>query len=102
VRLADPDAGPPSLMPRVRIGSALPDREALDVEIEQLRDLDVEQLRNRWHTVFDRRPPPQLSAICCSAPSRTGCRPIDGVTWIARGAACSIAQARPSRPEGAP
>jgi DNA invertase Pin-like site-specific DNA recombinase len=61
VRLADPDAGPPSLMPRVRIGSALPDREALDVEIEQLRDLDVEQLRNRWHTVFDRRPPPQLS-----------------------------------------
>ena len=23
-------------------------------------------------------------AICCSAPSRTGCRPIDGVTWIPR------------------
>jgi hypothetical protein len=26
--------------PRVRIGPALPDREALDVEIAQLRDLD--------------------------------------------------------------
>jgi hypothetical protein len=47
-------------MPRVRIGPALPDREALDVEIARLRDLDIAALRNRWHTVFGRRPPPHL------------------------------------------
>jgi len=84
-------------MPRVRIGAALPDRAALDLEIAQLRDLDVQQLRSRWHTAFaaDRRL--TFLAICCSAPSRTGCRPIDGVTWIARVAACSIARTRPRR-----
>jgi hypothetical protein len=48
-------------MPRVRIGPALPDREALDVEIAQLRDLDVQRLRSRWQTAFGRRPPPHLS-----------------------------------------
>ena len=48
-------------MPRVRIGAALPDRAALDLEIAQLRDLDVQRLRSRWHTVFGRRPPPHLS-----------------------------------------
>jgi hypothetical protein len=47
-------------MPRVRIGPALPDREALDVEIARLRDLDIAVLRGRWHTVFGRRPPPHL------------------------------------------
>jgi hypothetical protein len=48
-------------MPRVRIGAALPDRAALDLEIAQLRDLDVQQLRSRWHTALGRRPPPHLS-----------------------------------------
>ena len=47
-------------MPRVRIGPALPDREALDVEIARLRDLDIVALRSRWHAVFGRRPPPHL------------------------------------------
>ena len=47
-------------MPRVRIGPAFPDRKALDVEIGRLRDLDVGELRSRWHTVFGRRPPPGL------------------------------------------
>ena len=47
-------------MPRVRIGPALPDRAALDVEIARLRDLDIAALRSRWHTVFGRRPPPHL------------------------------------------
>jgi hypothetical protein len=47
-------------MARVRIGPALPDRTALDVEIARLRDLDITQLRSRWHTVFGRRPPPHL------------------------------------------
>ena len=49
-----------SAMPRVKIGPALPDRKTLDVEIARLRDLDVGELRNRWHTVFRRRPPPHL------------------------------------------
>jgi hypothetical protein len=47
-------------MPRVRISPALPDREALDVEIARLRDLDLAGLRGRWHSVFRRRPPPHL------------------------------------------
>jgi len=47
-------------MPRVRIGPALPDRTALDVEIARLRDLDIAGLRRRWHTVFGRPPPPHL------------------------------------------
>jgi hypothetical protein len=47
-------------MPRVRIGPTVPDRAALDVEIARLRDLDINALRSRWHTVFGRRAPPHL------------------------------------------
>jgi hypothetical protein len=47
-------------MPRVRIGPAPPDREALDVEVARLRDFDVDGLRSRWHAVCGRPPPPHL------------------------------------------
>jgi hypothetical protein len=47
-------------MPRVRIGSAPPDREALDIEIARLRDLDVSDLRSRWHAVWGRPAPRHL------------------------------------------
>jgi hypothetical protein len=47
-------------MPRTRIGPALPDRKTIDVEIARMRDLDLGNLRARWHTVFRRRPPPHL------------------------------------------
>jgi hypothetical protein len=47
-------------MPRVKIGRTPPDRTTLDVEIARLRELDVGELRTRWHTVFRRRPPPHL------------------------------------------
>jgi hypothetical protein len=47
-------------MPRVRIDPALPDQAALDVEIARLRDLDIAELRSRWHNVFGRRPPAHL------------------------------------------
>jgi hypothetical protein len=47
-------------VPRVRIGSAPPDREALDVEIAHLHDLDVGGLRSRWHAVWGRPAPPHL------------------------------------------
>jgi hypothetical protein len=47
-------------MSRVRIGPALPDRKAFDVEIAHLRDLDIAELRSRWHNVFGRRPPAHL------------------------------------------
>jgi Protein of unknown function (DUF2924) len=47
-------------MPRVRIGPALPDRTAIDVEIARLRDLDIPGLRSRWHSVFRRPAPPYL------------------------------------------
>jgi hypothetical protein len=53
--LASPNAGQrESHVPRVKIGPVLPDREKLDVEIARLRDLDVGQLRSRWHTAFGR------------------------------------------------
>ena len=48
-------------MPRVKIGPALPDREKLDAEIARLRDLDVGQLRSRWHTAFGRPAPAHLA-----------------------------------------
>ena len=44
-------------MPRVTIGPALPDRQALDAEIAQLRGLDLGDLRGRWLAVFGRRAP---------------------------------------------
>ena len=47
-------------MPRVSIGPALPDRDELDVEIARLRDLDVNELRGRWHAVFGRPAPAHL------------------------------------------
>jgi hypothetical protein len=47
-------------MPRVKIGPAIPDRKALDVEIARLRELDVGALRIRWHTVFGRQAPSHL------------------------------------------
>jgi hypothetical protein len=48
-------------MPRVRIGSSLPNREQLDVEVTRLRDVDVPELRNRWHAVLGRTAPAHLS-----------------------------------------
>jgi hypothetical protein len=47
-------------MARVRIASTPPDREALDVEIEHLRDLDVKALRAKWHNVLGRPAPSHL------------------------------------------
>ena len=47
-------------MPRVVIGPALPDREALDTEIARLHGLGVGELRAKWHTAFRRRAPTQL------------------------------------------
>ncbi len=47
-------------MPRVTIGSPLPDRNTIDAEIARLRDLGIDELRARWHTLFGRRPPPHL------------------------------------------
>lgn len=47
-------------MPRVRIGPAPPDREALDAEIARLRDLDIGGLRSRWHAVWGRPAPLHL------------------------------------------
>jgi Protein of unknown function (DUF2924) len=47
-------------MPRVRIGSSLPNRQQVDVEVTRLRDLDVSELRNRWHAVLGRAAPTHL------------------------------------------
>src|SRR5262249_7045748 len=47
-------------MPRVVIGPAVPDREALDTEIARLHGLGIGELRARWHTAFRRRAPPHL------------------------------------------
>src|SRR5215468_12306870 len=47
-------------MPRVVIGPAVPDREALDTEIARLHGLGAGELRAKWHTAFRRRAPPHL------------------------------------------
>jgi hypothetical protein len=47
-------------MARVVIDPAEPNREMLDNEIARLGDLDVGELRARWHTVFRRRAPSHL------------------------------------------
>src|SRR5215203_6195581 len=47
-------------MAHVRIGPALPDPKTLNVEVTRLRDLDMHDLRARWHTVFRRQPSPHL------------------------------------------
>ena len=47
-------------MPRVKNSAARSDRKPLEVEIARLRDLDLEDLRARWQTVFRRRPPSYL------------------------------------------
>jgi hypothetical protein len=47
-------------MTRVTVGPALPDSKTLEVEIARLRDLDLDDLQARWHTVFRRRPSPHL------------------------------------------
>jgi Protein of unknown function (DUF2924) len=47
-------------MPRVKIGPAWPDSKTLDAEIARLRDLDIADLRARWHTVFGKCASPHL------------------------------------------
>jgi Protein of unknown function (DUF2924) len=47
-------------MPRVVIDPAVPDGEALDIEIARLRGLGEGELRARWHTAFRRRALPHL------------------------------------------
>lgn len=47
-------------MPRVTIGPAAQDRATIDVEIERLRNLDVDALGARWRTLFRRKAPPRL------------------------------------------
>jgi len=47
-------------MPRVEIRRARRDAKSLDIEIARLRDLDVNELRARWHTQLGRRPSAHL------------------------------------------
>ena len=47
-------------MPRVKVGPALPDGSALDIEIARLRDLDVATLQARLHNVRRRGLSPHL------------------------------------------
>src|SRR5260370_35490729 len=47
-------------MARVRIGPASSDRKTLNVELARLRELDVAELRARWHTLFRQKPPSHL------------------------------------------
>jgi Protein of unknown function (DUF2924) len=45
---------------RVRIGRVLRDRKDREVEIARLRDLDLNELRARWQTIFRRKALPHL------------------------------------------
>jgi hypothetical protein len=48
-------------MPRIRVRFGAPEPKALDVEIAQLRDLDISGLRERWRLVFRKKAPARLS-----------------------------------------
>jgi len=47
-------------MRRVKIVRAGSVRRSIEIEIARLRDLDLGELRARWHTMFGRRPPSSL------------------------------------------
>ena len=47
-------------MPRVKVGPALPDKKTVEIEIARLRDLDIRDLRARWHNAFGTPPPAHL------------------------------------------
>lgn len=47
-------------MSRVKIDLEPRDQKAADVEIARMRDLDIGELRNQWHTVFRHRAPLHL------------------------------------------
>jgi hypothetical protein len=47
-------------MPRVKVSAAGSNPRPIEVEVARLRDLDLAELRARWHTVFGRRPPSSL------------------------------------------
>ena len=44
----------------MKVNAAGPRRPSIEVEVARLRDLDLGELRARWHTVFGRRPPSSL------------------------------------------
>ena len=91
-----------SAMPRVRIGPALPDREQLDVEITRLRDLDVGELRNRWHAVFGRPAPPHLSRHLLFRVLAYRLQADRLAIWTVNASGCSIIRVCPRRPDRAP
>ena len=47
-------------MPHVKTRAARSQRKSIEVEVARLRDLDLRELRARWHTIFGRRPPASL------------------------------------------
>ena len=47
-------------MPHVKTRAARSQRKPIEVEVARLRDLDLRELRARWHTIFGRRPPASL------------------------------------------
>src|SRR4029453_4689789 len=82
-------------MPPVKISRAGSDRRQIEIEVARLRDLDLGELRARWHTVFGRRPP---SVICCSVFSPIGFRPMPWAILTETVNESSIAQTR-SKPQ---
>jgi len=47
-------------MPRVKVRAGRSYPKRIEVEVARLRDLDLADLRARWHTVFGRRPSASL------------------------------------------
>jgi Protein of unknown function (DUF2924) len=47
-------------MPRVKIGPARSDPNSVESEVARLRDLDLDSLRARWHSLVGRQAPPHL------------------------------------------
>src|SRR5262245_10276306 len=47
-------------MPRVKVSAAGPDQKSIEIEVARLRDLNLGELRARWHIVFRGRAPAHL------------------------------------------
>src|SRR5215470_17751552 len=80
-------------MPRVVIGPAVPDSEALDTEIARLHGLGVGELRAKWHTAFRRRAPPHLPRHLLFR-WLIGCKPIGSGNWMPTVGVCLTASGR--------
>ena len=91
-----------SIMPRVKIGPAQPDRKTIDIEIARLRDLDLGVFGPVGTRYLGDGPPLTCHDISCFVFWPIDFRPIVSAIWMPRAGACSTVRDRPRMPASAP